>query len=60
MKLFQKLIKRLFTRRVRQITRYHINGQEVSEETWYANGGLEAEAQMDKFKEACKRQGYFP
>jgi hypothetical protein len=41
-------IGKFFARRMTLTRCYYINGREVTEAEWYANGGLEAEEELEK------------
>jgi hypothetical protein len=43
-------IRNLFVTKTIRHTRYLINGKEVSEAEWYANGGLEVEEELSRME----------
>jgi hypothetical protein len=48
MKKILQWIANLFTPKITRQTRYMIDGKEVSEAEWYANGGLELEERIER------------
>jgi hypothetical protein len=49
-KLFYRIGK-FFARRITLTRRYYFNGREISEAEWYANGGLEAEEELERARQ---------